>query len=135
FFAFGIVARIVFMTPLHKLYERFKVVQLIVVGLFLSVVGMVILSVAAMFGSNVYVMIIYGFGFAFLFPSMNKVIADASSKVDRGKAYGVFYAFFSLGAVVGSAASGLFAEILGLPFLVCALIMFLSVASIILIQK
>lgn len=132
---FGIVALIVFMTPLHKIYDRFKAVQLIALGLFLIGIGMVILSVSAMFGSNFIAMIIYGLGFAFIFPSMNKVIADASSKVDRGKAYGVFYAFFSLGAVVGSAASGLFAEILGLPFLVCALIMFLSVASIILIQK
>src|SRR5699024_7510649 len=80
---------------------------------------------------NFIAMIIYGLGFAFIFPSMNKVIADASSKVDRGKAYGVFYAFFSLGAVVGSAASGLFAEILVLPFLVCVLIMILSVAAFI----
>src|SRR5699024_9659624 len=82
-----------------------------------------------------FAMIIYGFGFAFIFPSMNKVIADASSKVDRGKAYGVFYAFFSFGVVIGSYASGWFAGILGLPFIMCALVMFISVAVITIIEK
>src|SRR5699024_12406027 len=49
---FGIVALIVFMAPLHKIYDRFKAVQLIALGLFLIGIGMVILSVSAMFGSN-----------------------------------------------------------------------------------
>src|SRR5699024_7016241 len=43
---FGIVALIVFMTPLHKIYDRFKAVQLIALGLFLIGIGMVILSVS-----------------------------------------------------------------------------------------
>src|SRR5699024_12068761 len=85
---FGIVALIVFMTPLHKIYDRFKAVQLIALGLFLIGIGRVILSVSTMFGSNFIAMIIYGLGFAFIFPSMNIVIADAFSSVDRGKEYG-----------------------------------------------
>lgn len=131
---FGIVALIVFMTPLHRIYDRFPAIRLIAIGLFVIGIGMIILSLSTSFIINFIAMIIYGFGFAFIFPSMNKVIADASTKVDRGKAYGVFYAFFSLGVVVGSTASGWFAEILGLPFLVCAIIMFASVTVIILIQ-
>jgi MFS transporter, DHA1 family, multidrug resistance protein len=50
-------------------------------------------------------------------------VADASSKIDRGKAYGIFYAFFSLGAVAGSFISGAAAEIIGLPFSSSATIM------------
>jgi MFS family permease len=69
-------------------------------------------------------MIVYGSGFALVFPSMNQIVADESSKVDRGKAYGIFYAFFSLGAVAGSFISGWVAEVLGLPFLINAVIMF-----------
>src|SRR5699024_1782435 len=87
------------------------------------------------FISNFIAMIIYGFGFAFIFPSMNKLIADASTKVDRGKAYGIFYAFFSLGVVSGSTVSGWFAQIMGLPFLICAIIMFLAVSLILLISR
>src|SRR5699024_203058 len=68
-------------------------------------------------------MIGYGVGFAFVFPSMNRIIADASSKVDRGKAYGIFYAFFSLGAVLGSFVSGATSDVFGLPFLSSAITM------------
>src|SRR5699024_6806975 len=138
---FGIVALIVFLTPLNRIYDAFSAIKLITIGLscigigmvmlgiyanfyvnffvmFICVfdafsalklitlglfcigIGMVMLGLYANFYVNFFAMIIYGFGFAFIFPSMNKVIADASSKVDRGKAYGVFYAFFSFGVVI-----------------------------------
>ena len=51
-------------------------------------------------------MIIYGVGFAFLFPSINSLLIDASSPEFRGKAYGYFYAFFSMGTVAGSGVIG-----------------------------
>ena len=96
---------------------------------------MFILSTMTTFTSNFIAMIIYGLGFAFIFPSMNKIIADASTEVDRGKAYGVFYAFFSLGVVAGSTVSGFFAETAGLPFLACAIIMFIAAVIILSIGK
>lgn len=132
---FGIVALIVFLTPINFIYDRFSAIKLIAIGLLLIGVGMMMLSFMTTFSSNFIAMIIYGLGFAFIFPSMNKIIADASTKVDRGKAYGVFYAFFSLGVVAGSSMSGMFAQILGLPFLVCAIVMVLSVAIILIIEK
>lgn len=132
---FGIMALIVFLTPLNFIYDKFSAIKLIVVGLLLIGVGMIILSTMATFMSNFIAMVIYGLGFAFIFPSMNKIIADASTKVDRGKAYGVFYAFFSLGVVAGSSVSGLFAETAGLPFLVCAIVMVISVIVILLLEK
>jgi MFS family permease len=132
---FGIVALIVFLTPINRIYDQFSAMRLIAVGLAFIGIGMVILSTSVTFISNFIAMIIYGFGFAFIFPSMNKVVADATSEVDRGKAYGVFYAFFSFGAVVGSSASGWFAEILGLPFLLCAIVMFGSVGAILSIEQ
>lgn len=131
---FGIVALIVFMTPIHRIYDRFAAIRLIATGLCLIGIGMTILSLTTSFTINFLAMIVYGLGFAFIFPSMNKLIADASTKVDRGKAYGVFYAFFSLGAVAGSTVSGWVADILGLPFLMCAIIMFISVGVILYMQ-
>src|SRR5699024_3160146 len=119
----------------NRIYDAFSAIKLITIGLSCIGIGMVMLGIYANFYVNFFAMIIYGFGFAFIFPSMNKVIADASSKVDRGKAYGVFYAFFSFGVVIGSYASGWFAGILGLPFIMCALVMFISVAIITIIQK
>ena len=132
---FGIVALIVFLTPINRIYDKFSAIKLVALGLSLIGIGMIILSISASFTTNFLAMVIYGLGFAFIFPSMNKIIADASSKTDRGKAYGVFYAFFSLGVVVGSSASGWFAEILGLPFLICAIIMFASVAIILILDR
>ncbi len=132
---FGIVALIVFLTPINKIYDMFSAVHLVTGGLLFIGIGMIILSFTTTFSTNFIAMIIYGLGFAFIFPSMNKIIADASSKTDRGKAYGVFYAFFSLGAVAGSSASGLFADILGLPFLVCAIIMIVSIIIILIVDR
>lgn len=132
---FGIMALIVFLTPLNFIYDKFSPVYLIATGLGLIGVGMIILSVMATFMSNFIAMVIYGLGFAFIFPSMNKIIAEASTKVDRGKAYGVFYAFFSLGVVAGSSVSGVFAETAGLPFLACAIIMFIVIAIIMILNR
>lgn len=132
---FGIVALIVFLTPVNRIYDMFSAVYLVTAGLTFIGIGMIILSFTTTFSNNFIAMVIYGLGFSFIFPSMNKIIADASNKTDRGKAYGVFYAFFSLGVVVGSGASGLFAEILGLPFLVCAIIMFVSVIVILFLNR
>src|SRR5690625_7411 len=132
---FGIVALIVFLTPINRIYDQFSAIKLIALGLSLIGVGMIMLSFMTSFSSNLLAMMIYGLGFAFIFPSMNKIIADASSKVDRGKAYGVFYAFFSLGVVAGSTVSGWFAQYLGLPFLVCVIIMFVSVGIILFLDR
>src|SRR5699024_7347106 len=132
---FGIMALIVFLTPINFIYDKFSAIKLIAVGLLFIGLGMIILSTMTTFISNFIAMVIYGLGFSFIFPSMNKIIADASTKVDRGKAYGVFYAFFSLGVVAGSSISGLFAETAGLPFLVCAIVMVISVGIILLLEK
>lgn len=132
---FGIVALIIFLTPLNFIYDRYSAISLINIGLSFIGLGMIYLSITTLFLHNFIAMIIYGFGFAFIFPSMNKLIADASTKVDRGKAYGIFYAFFSLGVVAGSGFSGLFAEILGLPFLMSAIVMFSTVLIIILLTR
>src|SRR5690625_3130378 len=125
---FGIVALIVFLTPLNRVYDRFLSLSLILTGLTFIGVSLVILSLLASFWSSILSMIIYGFGFALIFPSMNQMVAEASSKIDRGKAYGIFYAFFSLGVVAGSSISGFVSDLLGYPFLVSAAIM-LSIAG------
>lgn len=123
---FGIVALIIFMTPLNNMYDRFASRHLINVGLALLGVGMLTLSFFTTFITNFIAMVIYGIGFAFVFPSMNKLVADTSSQQDRGKAYGIFYAFFSAGVICGSSISGNVAHIAGMAFLVSAFVMFFS---------
>src|SRR5699024_3012537 len=120
---FGIVALIVFLTPINVIFDLISDIKLTLSGLFLIGIALIVLSFTASLPINFLAMVIYGLGFALIFPSMNKIVADASADVDRGKAYGIFYAFFSLGVVAGSTISGWVAQASGLPFLVSALIM------------
>lgn len=121
---FGIVALIVFLTPLNRMYDRFRPISLIIVGLCLIAFVHTMLNFSTTSSISFLLMTVYGFGFAFVFPSMNKIVAEASSTIDRGKAYGIFYAFFSLGVVAGSFISGAAQQIIGLPFSLSATIMF-----------
>ena len=52
------------------------------------------------------VLALYGIGFALLFPSINTMLIKATPAGLRGKAYGYFYAAFSLGVVAGSSVLG-----------------------------
>lgn len=129
---YGIVALIIFLTPLNRIYDSLSSVHLTVVGIMIIGSVHVMLNIISVFWISMLLMVVYGIGFALVFPSMNKIVANASSKVDRGKAYGIFYAFFSLGAVAGSFVSGATAETLGLPFLSSAITM-ITVAIILFI--
>lgn len=120
---FGIMALIVFLTPINKIYDKYSPITLVVTGL--TLIGLAIFSLTFIhtLWIGFVLMVIYGLGFAFVFPSMNRMVADVSSQEDRGKAYGVFYAFFSLGVVAGSSISGVVSQTIGSPFIVSAIIM------------
>lgn len=123
---FGIIALIVFLSPINRIYDQFEPIELVIRGFLLIGVSLVSLSFVTGLKGSFLAMIIYGLGFALIFPSMNRIVADASTQVDRGKAYGIFYAFFSLGAVAGSSISGVAAQTIGYPFIVGALNMLLT---------
>ncbi|WP_156857014.1 MFS transporter [Oceanobacillus sp. AG] len=120
---YGIVALIVFLTPINRIFDRISSLALVITGIMIIGSVHIMLNIVTIYSVNMLLMVVYGIGFAFVFPSMNKIVAEASSKVDRGKAYGIFYAFFSLGAVAGSFVSGATAETLGLPFFSSAITM------------
>lgn len=131
---FGIVALIVFLTPINRIYDRYSSVSLVLIGVGIIGVALFILNFATSLLVAIISMIIYGFGFAFVFPSMNQMVAESTTEENRGKAYGIFYAFFSLGVVAGSFISGIVAELLGLPFLISAIIM-LAIAAFIYVSS
>ncbi|MBY7144994.1 MFS transporter [Virgibacillus sp. NKC19-3] len=120
---FGIVAIIIFVSPMNAIYEKFSPIYLVIIGL--TIIGLVHLSLnfTAIHWLSFLLMMIYGVGFALVFPSMNQIVSEVSSMVDRGKAYGIFYAFFSLGSVAGSTLSGATSQVFDLPFTSSATIM------------
>ncbi|HEV8635777.1 MAG TPA: MFS transporter, partial [Chloroflexota bacterium] len=76
-------------------------------------------AAGALFG-----MAVFGFGFGLLFPPVTALVVEATDRSERGAAFGVFYAVYSFGVVVGSVLSGALDEWGGpataAPFLVGA---------------
>ncbi|HLR09324.1 MAG TPA: MFS transporter [Bacillota bacterium] len=132
---FGITALVVFLTPLNRIYDKYVPVVLVTIGI--GIIGFVhiMLNIVSQVGIVTSLMIVYGIGFALVFPSMNKMINNAASSVDRGKAFGIFYAFFSLGVVAGSIVSGTSSETLGMPFLSSATTMVVVVIILLFISR
>ena len=104
---FGIVAILVFLLPTNIVFDRIKPMFTLAFGMTVMGLGLLLLSQMVSLSSLYICMALYGIGFAFLFPSINSLLVHAVEPAHRGKAYGYFYAFFSLGVVAGSGLTGL----------------------------
>ncbi len=124
FTSFAVVAMIAMASPLNRLSDRFGRIIPMMAGLALASGGMVILWVSGGFAGAMAGMGVFGLGFGVLFPAMTALAAESVKREQRGKAFGVFYAVFSVGVVIGSVVSGLLADRLGgttlLPYLISA---------------
>ncbi len=98
--------------------------------------GLVLLGVSnlalALFGGSALpiavfpAMLVFGVGFGLLFPSLGASIAARTASGNRGTAFGVFYAMYSLGVFLGASISGVipaFGAGAGARFFVPALIL------------
>ncbi|WP_432352144.1 MFS transporter [Sporosarcina sp. A2] len=103
---FGVVAILVFLLPINRIFDRVKPMITLAFGISLMGISMLLLGQAHELLNLYGTMALYGVGFAFLFPSINTLLIDSSEAAHRGKAYGYFYAFFSMGVVVGSYTIG-----------------------------
>ncbi|MNW42190.1 Inner membrane transport protein YajR [compost metagenome] len=115
---FGIVAILVFVLPVNKLFDRVPPLKLIFIGGLFVVISLLLLSLLRDKLSMYIVMGFYGLGFALLFPSLNALLIRNVTPENKGKAFGLFYAFFSIGVVAGSsglsALSGYYDDVLRL---------------------
>ena len=105
--AFGVVAILIFILPTNQLFDRIRPEATLAFGIALMGASMLFLSIAGQLPLLYAAMSLYGIGFAFLFPSVNSLLIDSTDAHYRGKAYGYFYAFFSIGVVAGSGLIGL----------------------------
>lgn len=103
---FGIAAILVFLLPVNRLFDAIKPVYTLIAGFFIMGSSLFLLSAVSTSSMLYFCMISYGVGFAFLFPSINSLLIDSTTPRSRGKAYGYFYAFFSIGVVAGSSFTG-----------------------------
>ncbi|MDO8490811.1 MAG: MFS transporter [Dehalococcoidia bacterium] len=133
FTAFAAVAMIGMASPLSRLSDRYGRLGPIVAGLLLVAAGMAILGASGDFFGSALGMGVFGLGFGLLFPAITALTAEAAAWTERGKAFGLFYAVFSLGVVIGSLVSGLLAQrsgINGAPFFFSAGIALASIPAI-----
>lgn len=103
---FGIVAVLVFVLPTNRLADRVDVVKLTTLGIGLLGVSQSLIGWSDTQGMLYGVLGLYGVGFAILFPAINQLLIQSTTRENRGKSYGYFYAFFSLGTVFGSTLLG-----------------------------
>ena len=103
---FGFVAILVFILPINRIFDRVKPIYTLTFGMSIMGVSMLLLGHTDSLNLLYIWMGLYGIGFAFLFPSINTLLIDSTEQSYRGKAYGYFYAFFSIGVVVGSSITG-----------------------------
>ncbi|MGG6312890.1 MFS transporter [Paenibacillus macerans] len=99
---FGIVAICLFVLPSNRLFDRVSPLRLSLMGGATVLLSLLALSVVRNQAGMFAVMAVYGLGFALLFPSLNALLVGNVSPENKGKAFGMFYAFFSLGVVAGS---------------------------------
>ena len=126
-YSFGIyafVAMLVMASPLNRASDRFGRFGPLIVGLVGVAAGLAILGVFTEYAGVAAGMAVFGFGYGIVFPSAAALVIGATGADRRGMAFGVFYAVYSLGVVVGAAGSGVLADLddglVGLPFLVAA---------------
>lgn len=104
--AFGIVAVLVFILPTNRIFDKVAPIKTLSLGIGLMGVSQILISQADSSTLLYIAMACYGIGFGLLFPSVNSLLIDSTTVEIRGKAYGYFYAFFSLGVVLGSSLLG-----------------------------
>ncbi|WP_432702391.1 MFS transporter [Lysinibacillus sphaericus] len=104
--AFGIVAVLVFILPTNRIFDKVAPIKTLSLGIALMGVSQILISQADSSTLLYIAMACYGIGFGLLFPSVNSLLIDSTTVEIRGKAYGYFYAFFSLGVVLGSSLLG-----------------------------
>jgi integral membrane protein len=104
---FGLVAVLFFLLPTKKIFDSISPLKSFQIGIFLLAISQMLLGIVDIVSVYFVVLACYGTGFAFIFPAINLLLIQGTTSQNRGKAYGVFYAFFSLGVVMGSSGLGI----------------------------
>lgn len=113
FTSFAIVALVLMASRVNRLSDRHGRLIFLALGLGIIAVSLFALATLPGFVGAVIGMAIYGLGFGLLFPAATALVADAVGIRQRGMAFGIFYAVYSLGVVIGSGMSGRMAEVFG----------------------
>lgn len=136
-YSFGIyalVAMLVMASPISRVSDRYGRFGPLMLGLIVIAAGLALLGVLEGYGGVVVGMAVFGLGYGLVFPAATALVAGATGAGRRGMAFGVFYAVYSFGVVVGASGSGRLAsvndDLVGLPFLAAAAVVLAAVPAV-----
>lgn len=122
FSTFALSAMVIFLSPLGTLPKRWGAARTLAIGAGLLALGIAAIAsltaLPALFGA----LVVYGLGFGLVFPSAVTELVAHVPEGKRGTAFGIFYAVFSLGAVVGPAVLARAPQLGLAPFHLAALV-------------
>ncbi len=112
FAAYAATGIAVMASPLLDLGRRYRRWVSLAVGLCLIAASLGVLGAWQSTPGTLVGMVVFGAGFGVTFPCLTSMVVDATPVSARGKAFGVFYAVYSLGVVIGAVVSGLLQDAL-----------------------
>jgi MFS family permease len=134
FTVYALLAVLAMAGPLGRLSDRSGRYGPLAGGLSLTGLGMLVLALVPSAAGALLGMAVFGFGFGLLFPPATALVIEATDRSERGAAFGVFYAVYSFGVVVGSVLSGVLDEWRGdttaAPFLIGATVALAAVPAV-----
>lgn len=101
FSTFALSAMVVFLSPLGTLPKRWGPARSLALGAFLLALGIGAIANLTALPALFAALVVYGLGFGMVFPSAVAALVTHVPEGKRGTGFGIFYAVFSLGAVVG----------------------------------
>lgn len=129
FTALALVAVILMLTRLSAKVDMLGPRKPVLVGLPPILASLIILGVSDRLSMIGLAMILFGVGFGIVYPAVSGATAAAASTPGRGRAFGIFSVFYSMGFVIGPPLAGFLEDQTGLsPFLTAAAF---SVAAIV----
>jgi MFS transporter, DHA1 family, multidrug resistance protein len=111
FSAFAVVALVMMAGPISRSAPGRGRTGHIGWGLVFAGASLLVLAIAPGLPMVLAGMALYGLGFGLIFPAVNALVADVTQPYERGTAFGLFFAFYSLGVVMGAAVGGLIAGV------------------------
>ena len=138
FTVYAVVALVVMAGPVTRLTDRHERAAPLAAGLALVGAGLLTLALVGGAGGAALGMGVFGLGFGLLFPAATALVTDATRPAERGTAFGIFYAVYSFGVVLGALLSGRLAEGAGLsgaPFLASGVLALAAAPAVLLIAR
>ncbi len=111
FSSFSIAAILVMLLPTNRLPDRYGPLRVAQAGLLVVALSLATLVGAFTLPFLAVTIVFYGLAFGLVFPATTTIVVNTAGRDRRGTAFGVYYAFYSLGVFVGPILAGFTASL------------------------